>query len=81
MFVLKLLKIGANEADYSWLKHMFIIKFLLTEMCKPGEIYRKMYMHRQIYLSPKIFTSILNIALPLKVENTVHGVENSTDSP
>ena len=42
-YVLWLFKIVANQADCFWLQQSSVIKFLVTEKCKPCEICRRMY--------------------------------------
>ena len=37
-----LVKMMANQTEYSRLEQRFVIKFLVAKKCKPCEIYRKM---------------------------------------
>ena len=52
---------------------MTVITFLVTEKCKPSEIYRRMSnVYIEVYFSSKLFT---NEPLQAWVEKTVFGLE------
>ena len=54
IFVLRLFKITGKQIEWSLLEQRSVIKYLVAEMCKPCEIYRKMcVMYREACFSKK----------------------------
>ena len=74
----------ANQTVCSRLEQRSTIKYLVTEMCKICEIYRRTCVCSEKHvLVEKMFTNGLNLDLPQRtwIEKTDYRVEQHADSP